>query len=200
MGGSFGQALVIIINSLGGLYILAVLLRFLLQAARADFYNPVTQAIVKITAPLVTPLRRIIPGYRGFDSASLILALVLNCVATALMIVASGFALVDIGTIISWSFVGLVAFILNIYFWALLISVIASFIAPLSGHPILLLIHQLLDPFYKRVRRIIPAMGGLDFSPLFLFLGIQILEILVVNTLAQNLRMTAQVTRVVIGI
>lgn len=200
MGGSFGQALVLLINSIGGLYILAVLLRFLLQAARADFYNPVTQAIVKITAPLVNPLRRIIPGYRGFDFASLVLALLLNCIATALMITASGFALVPIGTIISWSFVGLVAFILNIYFWSLLISVIASFIAPFSGHPILLLIHQLLDPLYKRVRGIIPAMGGLDFSPLFLFLGIQILEILVVNTLAQNLRMTAQVTRVVIGI
>ena len=195
-----GQALVLVINSLGGLYILAVLLRFLLQAARADFYNPLTQAIVKITSPLLNPCRRIIPGYRGLDFAALVLALALNSGATALMIIASGYTLIGVGTIVSWAFVGLLAFILNIYFWALLISVIASFIAPYSGHPILLLIHQLLDPFYKRVRRIIPAMGGLDFSPLFMFLAINILEILVVNTLAQNLRMSEQVTRIVIGI
>jgi|Laugrespbdmm15sn_2_1035079.scaffolds.fasta_scaffold35150_2 YggT family protein len=200
MGGAFGQALVLVINSLGGILILAVLLRFLLQAARADFYNPLTQAIVKITAPLVTPLRRIIPGFRGLDFATLILALLLNVLATALMILASGYAMMDIGTIVSWAFVGLIALILNIYFWALLISVIASFVAPYSGHPVLLLIHQLLEPFYKRVRSIIPPMGGLDFSALFLFLGIQILEILVVNPLAQNLSMSEQVTRIVIGI
>src|SRR3990167_9415209 len=130
MGGAFGQALVLVINSLGGILILAVLLRFLLQAARADFYNPLTQAIVKITAPLVTPLRRIIPSFRGLDFATLILALALNVLATTLMILASGYAMLDIGTIVSWAFVGLIALILNIYFWALLISVIASFVAP----------------------------------------------------------------------
>lgn len=200
MGGTFGQALVLVINSLGGLYILAVLLRFLLQAARADFYNPLTQALVKITSPLLNPLRRIIPGYRGLDFAAIVLALLLNSGATALMILASGYTLIGIGTIVSWAFVGLIAFVLNIYFWSLMISVIASFIAPFSGHPILLLIYQLLDPFYKRVRRIIPPMGGLDFSPLFMFLAIQILEIVVVNTLAQNLRMSDQVIRIVIGI
>lgn len=200
MGGALGQALVLVINTAGSIFLLALLLRFLLQAARADFYNPVTQAIVKLTAPLLNPLRRVIPGYRGFDFASLVLALIISSIATALMILASGFALINIGTIISWCFVGLLAFILNIYFWSLVVSVVASFIAPFSAHPALLLVHQLLEPLYSRVRRILPSMGGLDFSPLFMFLGIQILEILVITPLANNLRMNDLVARLVIGI
>jgi YggT family protein len=200
MGGALGQALVLIISSLGSLYLLAVLLRFLLQAARADFYNPVTQAIVKFTSPLIVPLRRLIPGYRGLDFATLVLALILNSLFTGLALLAAGFTNVAIGTIISWSFVGIVAFILNIYFWSLLVSVIASFIAPFSGHPVLLLIHQLLEPLYNRVRRILPPMGGLDFSPILMFLGIQVLEILVVTTLRQQLGMGEVVAKLVIGV
>lgn len=200
MGGAFGQVLVLIISSLGSLYLLAVLLRFLLQAARADFYNPVTQAIVKLTTPLVVPLRRLIPGIGGFDFAALVLALLLNSLFTGLMFLAAGYTNVGIGSIVAWSFVGLIAFILNIYFWSLLVSVIASFIAPYSGHPALLLIHQLLDPLYSRVRRLLPAMGGLDFSPILLFLGIQVLEILVVSTLRQQLGMGDIVAKLVIGV
>lgn len=200
MGGALGQALVLIISSLGSLYILAVLLRFLLQAARADFYNPVTQAIVKITSPLVVPLRRVIPGYRGFDFATLLLALILNSLCTGLALLVSGYTNVAIGTIVAWSFVGLIAFILNIYFWSLLVSVIASFIAPFSGHPVLLVIHQLLEPLYTRVRRILPPMGGLDFSPILMFLGIQVLEILLITTLRQQLGMGDIVTKLVIGV
>jgi YggT family protein len=200
MGGALGQALVLIISSLGSLYILAVLLRFLLQAARADFYNPVTQAIVKITSPLVVPLRRVIPGYRGFDFATLVLALILNSLCTGLALLVSGYTNVAIGTIVAWSFVGLIAFILNIYFWSLLVSVIASFIAPFSGHPVLLVIHQLLEPLYTRVRRILPPMGGLDFSPILMFLGIQVLEILIITTLRQQLGMGDIVTKLVIGV
>lgn len=200
MGGALGQALVLIITSIGSLYILAVLLRFLLQAARADFYNPVTQAIVKITSPLVVPLRRVIPGYRGLDFATLVLALILNCLCTGLALLVSGYTNVAIGTIVAWSFVGILAFTLNIYFWSLLVSVIASFIAPFNGHPVLLVIHQLLEPLYNRVRRILPPMGGLDFSPILMFLGIQVLEILLVTTLRQQLGMGDVVAKLVIGV
>ena len=187
MGGSLGEALKLIINSLGGLYILAVLLRFMLQAVRADFYNPVSQAIVKVTTPALFPFRKIIPGYRGLDFAALVLALVLSSICTALMILASGFRLPDIGIIVSWSFVGLIAFVLNIYFFALVISIVASFVAPFSSNPVLLIVYQILEPIYSRIRRIIPPIGGLDLSPLFIFLAINVLEILIVNYLAAHL-------------
>jgi len=190
MGSSISQVLLLIINTLGGLYIIAVVLRFLLQAARADFYNPVSQSIVKLTSPLITPLRKMIPGYRGFDFASLILALLLNIVATGLMLLVTGnLGVVDTGTIVAWSAVGLIAFILKIYKYGLLISIIASWIAPYSGNPVLLLIHQLLEPIMKKVHRVIPPMGGLDFSPIFVFLGIQVVETLLVQGIGGSLRL-----------
>jgi YggT family protein len=189
MGSSISQVLILIINTLGGLYIFAVLIRFLLQATRADFYNPVSQSIVKFTSPLLNPLRKVVPGYKGFDFAALILAFGLNIIATALMIFIAGFDLPDLGTIVAWSFVGLVDFVLNIYFYGLLISIIASWIAPHSGNPVLLLIQQLLEPIMKKIHKMLPPMGGLDFSPIFVFLGIQAIEILLVQGLAQSLRL-----------
>jgi YggT family protein len=189
MGAALSQTLSLIITSLGGLYILAVLLRFLLQAVRADFYNPVSQAIVKVTSHALMPFRRVIPGYRGFDFASLLLALVLSSAATALLILLGGYTLPSIGFIVAWAFVGLIAFILNIYFYALVISIIASFVAPFSGNPMLLVVYQILEPLYSRIRRIIPPMGGLDLSPIFIFLAINVIEIMLVNTLARGLRL-----------
>ncbi|MAY02597.1 MAG: YggT family protein [Gammaproteobacteria bacterium] len=196
MGSSISEALNLVIGTLAGLYIFAVLIRFLLQAARADFYNPISQAVVKLTSPLMTPLRKIIPGYRGFDFASLILALIISFIVSCLLIVLDGNSLAivinNIGNIVAWCFVGLLNFILEIYFWGLLISIIASWIAPYSGNPVLLLIQQLLEPIMRRVHKVIPPMGGLDFSPIFVFLGIQLVEILLIQTLAQSLRLPAQ--------
>jgi YggT family protein len=189
MGGPLGQVVILIVNSLGALFILAVLLRFLLQAVRADFYNPLSQAIVKVTARPLAPFRKVIPGYRGLDFASLVLALVLNALFTAIMIFAAGFNLPGIGIIVSWAFVGLLSFFFNIYYFGLIIQVIASFIAPFSGNPILLMIYQILDPINSRVRRVIPPMGGLDLSPLFIFLGIKVLQIILLTPLVQQLRL-----------
>lgn len=193
MGSNFAQSIHLIINTLGSLFLLAVVLRFLLQAARADFYNPVCQALVKLTSPLLAPLRRIIPGYRGLDFASLILALIVSALITAILLAADGASpmQVGIGRLIGWSCVGLISFILDIYFWSLLISIIASWIAPYNGHPILLLVHQLLEPIQSRFRRIIPPMGGLDFTPIFIFLGIRVIDIMLVEGLAQGLRVPA---------
>jgi YggT family protein len=185
MGAALAQTLTLIIKSLGGLFLLAVLLRFLLQAVRADFYNPVSQAIVKVTAPVLLPFRRVIPGYRGIDFASLVLALVLNSIFTALLILIAGYT-PEIGIVVAWAFIGLVGFFLKIYFWSLIISIIASFVAPFSGNPVLLVVYQILEPIYSRIRRIIPPMGGLDLSPIFIFLAINVVEIMVIGTLGRG--------------
>ena len=185
MGAALAQTLTLIIKSLGGLFLLAVLLRFLLQAVRADFYNPVSQAIVKVTAPVLLPFRRLIPGYRGIDFASLVLALVLNSVFTALLLLIAGYV-PEIGIVVAWAFIGLVGLFLKIYFWSLIISIVASFIAPFSGNPVLLIVYQILEPLYSRIRRIIPPMGGLDLSPIFIFLAINVVEIMVIGTLGRG--------------
>ena len=191
--GAFGNVAYLLVNTLGGLYVLAVLLRFMLQVARADFYNPFTQAIVRVTDPAVRAFRRVIPGYRGLDFASLILALVAQCVCTFLLITTSGYAVPGAGLVITWSVVGLLSFILNIYFWAMMISIIASFIAPYSGHPALMLVRQLTEPVMEPFRRLLPSMGGLDLSPIFVFLGLQIIRMLFIDPVGVN-------ARVVLGI
>ena len=200
MSESLGQVVVLIVNTVGHLLMLALLLRFLLQATRADFYNPVSQALVKMTAPLLNPLRRVIPPYRNFDLSTLLVALVFGTLASALMIFAAGFVLPGVGTLISWAFLGMVSYILKIYFWGLLIVVIVSWVAPYSGNPALLLIHQILEPLQMLFRKIIPPMGGLDLSPIFIFLGIQVVEIMVVGTLRQGLGLGQQAALFVIGI
>ena len=200
MASSVGQVVVLLVNTLGGLVVLALLLRFLLQATRADFYNPVTQSLVKLTAPLLKPARRIIPSWRNLDIAALVLTLILSTLATTLMIFSAGFVLPGIGILLSWSFLGIISLFLNIYFWGLLVSIIASWVAPHSGNPALMLIQELLEPVQSLFRKVLPPMGGLDFSPIFIFLGIQVLEIMVIGTLRSGLGLSQQAAMYVIGI
>ena len=192
MSGSFGQALVYLIHALGNLFLLAILLRFLLQAAKADFYNPITQAIVKITTPVIKPFRRIIPGYRGFDFASLVAGLLISVIATYVMLLLIG-TMISPVSVFAWAGLGIADYVLNIYFWAALISAIASFIAPFSGHPVLLVIHELLEPAYRLFRKVMPPISGLDLSPLFIFLGTRFIENGLVYPLANSLRLPPSV-------
>ncbi len=186
------QALLLIIRTIGSLYLLLILARFLLHAAGADFYNPVCQMIVKATGPGLRPFRKIIPGFRRLDFAALMFALVFNFLMTALMITVAGFNLPGLGVILSWSLVGVLGFTLDIYFYGLLISIVASWLAPHSGNPLLLVVQQMLEPIQSLFRKVIPPMGGLDFSPIFIFLVIQVLEVMLVQSFVQGLRLPRQ--------
>ncbi len=189
-----------LVSTLGGLYLLAILLRFLLQIARADFYNPLTQAVVRITDPLVRVFRSFIPGYRGVDFSSLVLALVIEAVLVTALIFLYGFQMPGIGSIVTWSLAGVIFFIINIYYWAIIASIIMSFVMLFSGnmnpHPALQLIWQLTEPVMAPVRKVIPPMGGLDFSPIFIFIGIQLLR----QVLLEAFRITESIALVVVGV
>jgi len=195
-----GSSGALILNVLGGLYLLAVLLRFLLQVAKADFYNPVSQAVVKITDPMVRILRRLIPGYRGIDFSSLLLALLIEAAAICALIILYGGTIPGIGFIITWSFIGVIYFIVNIYYYAIIGSIIMSFVMMFSGsmnpHPLLRLIWQLTEPVMAPVRKIVPSIGGLDFSPIFIFVGIQLIR----NFLITTFGITDQLALIIIGI
>lgn len=190
----------LLVNTLGGIYLLAILLRFLLQVARADFYNPVSQAVVKVTDPVIRIFRHFIPGYRGIDFSTLIVALVFEAIAICVLIVLYGGSIPGIGYIITWSFVGVIYFIINIYFYAIIGSIIMSFVMMFSGsmnpHPILRLILQLTEPVMGPVRKIIPPMGGLDFSPILIFIIIRLLQ----NFITTSFGITAQHAMVIIGV
>jgi YggT family protein len=177
------QAGMLVINTLVGLYLLVVVLRFLLQLVRADFYNPVSQFIVKATnAPLI-PLRKMIPGWGGIDIASLVLALLVQAIAIVLILLLNGVQ--PPLQVALWAGIGVLSLLLKIYFWGLLITVVASWIAPNSYNPVLILINQILEPAIKPIRKILPDMGGIDLSPIVAFLLIQVSEILIIKGLAQ---------------
>jgi len=181
--GSIGSLLV---TTLGSLYLLAILLRFLLQLSRADFYNPITQMIVRATDPGVQIFRKFIPGFRGIDFSSLVFAVLVQCLMVSALIFFAGISLPDPGLILTWALVGLLSFVLNIYFWGLLISIVASFIAPYSAHPALVLVRQLVEPVMAPFRRLLPSMGGLDLSPIFVFLTLQIIRIVLILPVNAN--------------
>ena len=119
-----------LVQTLLSLYLLAMLLRFLLQLARADFYNPICQFLVKVTNPLVIPLRRVIPGFAGLDMASLVLALLLQLAGIVALLLINGLGLPNILLLLAWSALGVVGLLANIYFFALLAMIILSWIAP----------------------------------------------------------------------
>ena len=177
------QVGMLLINTLVGLYLLIIILRFLLQLVRADFYNPLSQFIVKATNPLLMPLRKVIPGLGGLDLASLVLALLVQSLGITAILLLRGFMPDPI--ILLWAAIGVIGLVLKVYFWGLLITVIASWLAPNSYNPALILINQILEPAIRPVRKMMPDMGGIDISPIILFILIQVVEILVVRSLAQ---------------
>tara|TARA_B100001971_G_C18008828_1_gene441275 strand:+ start:101 stop:691 length:591 start_codon:yes stop_codon:yes gene_type:complete len=181
---SLNTAAIYLIQTLGSLYLLIVLLRFLLQLVRADFYNPLSQFIVRATKPLLMPLRRIIPGYGGLDFASLVLGIAIQLVMLILIILLMGYALPNILLLVSWAAIGVLALFVKIFFFALIISVILSWVAQGSYNPAVILINQLCEPILAPIRKILPALGGLDLSPIFAFIAIRLFDMLVIANLA----------------
>ena len=173
------QALIFLVQSLFQLYLTVVLLRFMLQLARADFYNPVSQAVVKATAPLLNPLRRIIPGFAGIDVAALVLAVLLYLLmimVVAYMIVGQ---LINPLQVLLGSVFGVFNLIITIYFFAIILSAISSWIPPLHGHPITRLVWQLVEPVLGPFRKLLPDMGGIDISPILALLALKFVQLLI---------------------
>jgi YggT family protein len=198
--GGLANSVILIFSTLAGLYLMAVLLRFLLQVAKADFYNPLSQSVVRITDPMVRIFRTFIPGYRGIDFSTLILALVIEGLSICVLIILYGGSIPGIGYVVTWSFVGVLYFIVNIYYYAIIASIIMSFVMLFTGnmnpHPILRVIWQLTEPVMAPIRKIIPPIGGLDFSPIFIFIAIQLIQ----NFLISTFGITPQHAAVIIGI
>lgn len=164
-------------------YLTIVLLRFLLQLARADFYNPITQFAVKATNPLLRPLRRIIPGWGGLDGASLVLAVIIQAITFFLILVAlnGGVPSFNPLTLLTWSVLNVLDLIVTIYFWSVIAVVVVSWIAPGSNHPAIQLVAQITEPVMRPVRNLMPSMGGLDLSPIIVFLILNVLQVVIDN-------------------
>lgn len=164
------------------LYIMLVMVRFLLQWLKADFYNPISQFVVKATNPPLLPLRRIIPGWGGIDVAAIVLMVLLQLLSLLLVLWLrdKGLAL---ETLLLWSLAELIGLGINVFLFAIIIQVIISWVNPGQYNPVTAILASLTEPLLRPARRLLPPISGIDLSPLLVLLALQVLKMLIVPPL-----------------
>lgn len=164
-----------IIRTIVGLVTYLFLVRFLMQASRANYYNPICQGILKASSFLTKPFTAILPSSTRFDGPTLVAALLVQTIGISIIMGFAGYGALSPVYFI-WSALALANTLLNIYFFVLIGSVILSWIAPFSNQPAAELIRDLAEPICEPARRIIPPLGGLDFSIILVFIGLNLLQ------------------------
>ncbi len=166
-----------LIITLFDLYLMVILLRFFLQLFRADFYNPLSQFVVRATNPVLKPLRKIIPGLGGIDISSLVFAFIVSLLKFFLVFAVVKGIVPPVFKLLILSLSDLLTQSVNLLFWMILIRVLMSWINPGLHNPVMAVIFQLTEPLMAPVRRILPPMGGLDLSPIILLLGMRFVQV-----------------------
>ncbi|KMT65859.1 YggT family protein [Catenovulum maritimum] len=170
------QAINFLIDTLFGLFLMVVVLRFWLQAVRADFYNPICQFIVKATNPVLKPLQLFLPSAGKFNVAALVLAVIVSFTKLIVLYLVNNQAPNPV-TLLIVSLFDVAREFLNLAFWILIIRAILSWFSQ-GYNPAEMLLHQLTEPFLKPIRKLLPDMGGLDLSLLVAIIAIQFFKIL----------------------
>lgn len=171
------QTLTFLITTLVGLYSMVLLLRIWMQWARCDFYNPFSQFVVRITQRVIAPLRRMLPALGPVDSASLLIAVILCLLKATLLLKILGVSnlLSFMPGILMFALFILIKDIGMLIFWVLIIMAIMSWISQ-GRNPVEYVLIQLVDPLLRPIRRLLPAMGGIDFSPMILVLLLYVIN------------------------
>ena len=165
MPSNITSAIVFIINAITSLYLLVLLLRFWLPWLQADFRNPLAQGILRLTSPIVVPVRRIVPPLGRLDTATVLVAFVIQYVTVFLLLVIVG-QTAGIVPIAATALVKLVVLSINLFVYAIFIRVILSWVAQGGYNPATAIITTLTEPVLRPFRRVLPAMGGFDLSPI----------------------------------
>ncbi len=185
MGTSYWSTpVVFLIDTLFSLYILVIVLRFLLQWTRADFYNPISQFLVKVTHPPLKILRRYIPSVGKIDTSSIVLALALQMLADFSILALKG-VMVSIAALVVLSFSQLVSLLINVFVFAVFARAILSWFDPGNYNPASSLLHSLTEPLLGVCRKVIPDLGGIDLSPLIALVALQLAKMMILPPLNQ---------------
>jgi YggT family protein len=169
------SALIFILRTLFDLYVLVFVLRLLLQWVRVDSRNPFVQFILRVTNPLVMPLRRLMPPLGRLDSATLMALLGLQMLGTVVLTQIGCIGKPGIVPILLLTVLGITRLILTVYFWTIIVYAVLSWVTPGGYNPGAALVSALAEPLLKPVRRVIPLIGGIDLSPIFLLIALQAL-------------------------
>lgn len=180
MPSNIASALVFIVNALTSLYLLLLLLRFWLPWMQADFRNPLAQGILKLTSPVVIPLRRIVPSFGRLDTATILVAFVVQYLAILIILLIVGRS-AAFAAIATTALVKLLMLSVNLFMFAIFVRIILSWISPGQHNPAIAIISTLTEPILRPVRRIIPPMGGFDISPIFVIIALGALTRLVMG-------------------
>ena len=172
------SALIFIVDTLLSLALYVVLARLLLQWTRADFRNPIAQAVVRLTNPLILPLRRVLPPVGKVDTASVVAVILVTIIKVGIL-----FALTVYGTpsLEAWVLaviVELVRSVLRMYLGAILLYALLSLIAPGGYSPLQSVLASICEPLLRPFRRLIPPIAGIDLSPLWVAIIIQAILLL----------------------
>lgn len=172
------SALIFIVDTLLSLALFVVLARLLLQWARADFRNPIAQAIVRLTNPLILPLRRILPPVGKVDTASVVAVLLVAVVKVGILLALRGYGSPGVQLWVQSVAVELVEALLRTYFYAILLYALLSLIAPGGYSPLQSVLASVCEPVLRPFRRLIPPIAGIDLSPLWAVIAIQAILLL----------------------
>jgi YggT family protein len=173
------SALIFIVDTLLSLALFVVLARLLLQWVRADFRNPICQAVVRLTNPLIMPMRRILPPIRKVDTASVVAVVIVAFLKVGIVFALSGLGWPDAVSWVRMTAVELARSLLETYFYAIFLYALLSLIAPGGYSPLQSVLATLCEPVLRPIRRLIPAVAGIDLSPLWAGIAIQAILLLV---------------------
>lgn len=160
------SALVFVIQAFTQLFLLILLLRLWLPWFRADFRNPISQAILKLTSPIVVPVRRVVPPIGRLDSATVLVAFVIQYIAIVIILALHG-TMASIAMIALTAVIDLGILSIQLFIFAIIIGIVLSWIAPHTYNPATAFIHSISEPILRPFRRFIRPIGGLDISPVF---------------------------------
>jgi YggT family protein len=182
----FTNPLVFALNTIFSFYIGAVMLRFLLQWVRADFRNPISKFLITITHPPLRILRRFIPAMGNIDTASIVLMLILQILATGgVAFLQGGFFGISIGGLILTAFAELISLLLNVMFYAIFARALLSWFQQGTYNDFSMLLYSLTEPMLRVCRGMLPNLGGLDLSVILAIFGLQLAEMLLLPPIYQ---------------
>ncbi|MBS1211642.1 MAG: hypothetical protein H6R26_258 [Proteobacteria bacterium] len=179
---------VFVVDTLFSLYIFAILLRFLLQWVEADFYNPISQFLVKLTHPPLRLLRRFVPSFGRIDTSSLVLMLGLQMLGGYVMFLLQGLS-VNVAALSVWALSQLVELLFNVLSFSIIIRALLSWFGSMNYNPASSLLYSLTEPMLRRCRKLVGVMGGIDLSPLIALIALQVGKMVVMPPLQQAIAM-----------
>jgi YggT family protein len=178
MNSALSDIAVTIASPLFSLALFLIAMRFLAQLCGVSPYNPISTGLRSITDPIVAPINRLVPAGRRLNIGAIIALIVCQVIYIAVMLaLISRFDAFDVLQSLIWSTLGAAGLLINIVFYSVLAMIVVSFLAPQSNHPAIEFVWQLTEPVMAPLRNFIPSMGGLDFSPIVLFIGINVIRV-----------------------